>query len=87
MLSEKAIRVEDTDGELLLKAAWAQFFKEAQIHDESVNDYARIFFEQHMSFDLLDMIDLRCLCDMGIVVDGDCQSIIKTAQKVRVFKN
>jgi hypothetical protein len=44
--SEEGILVEDTDRELLLKAAWTQFFKEAAVRDEVVSNYAKAFYEQ-----------------------------------------
>ncbi|CAF0956551.1 unnamed protein product [Brachionus calyciflorus] len=63
-------------------ATWAQFFKNAQIHQQFVNIYANKFCENRIRFDMLSDIDKTLLNEMGITAIGDCLSILKHAKVI-----
>jgi hypothetical protein len=88
-LWEKGARFEDTKKASLVKAAWIEFFKEAQIQKELVKDYAKIFRKERMRFEHLGTLDRALLnmivkrYDLGTVGRENCTKILETAQKVK----
>lgn len=63
-------------------STWAQFFKNAQIPQQFVNNYASKFCENRIRFDMLSDIDKTLLNEMGITAIGDCLSILKHAKVI-----
>jgi hypothetical protein len=61
-------------------AVWIQFFKEASIPAEYIQNYAVKFTENRIRFDMLADLDRPLLNELGITAIGDCLSILKYAK-------
>lgn len=72
------IEKQEKDNEIYdeMKSKWVKFLKDALIPDEYVDDYAKKFINNRISFDMIHKLDKSLLNEMGITVIGDCLNIL-----------
>lgn len=62
--------------------SWKKFFNDAGLPPEIADNYAIVFIENRIRFDMLNELDKEILHDMGIKKIGDIISILRHAKEV-----